>query len=84
MGTFIFWCLLNDGFDFGSDVGLTKFGRILRRIAIVLSITITVILMTPFAILENIIIIPAWLIYNLCHKKESRKTYMQFIHKITD
>lgn len=80
MGTFIFICLFDDRFYFGSDLGLTLFGRILRRIAIVLSIVIVVVLMLPFAILENIFILPSWGIYNLVHKKENRKTYTQFIH----
>ena len=80
MGTFIFICLLDDRFYFGSDTGLTMFGRILRRISIVLSIVIVVILMIPFAVLENVFILPAWGIYNLVHTKGNRKTYTQFIH----
>lgn len=80
MGTFIFICLFDDRFYFGSDTGLTLFGKILRRIAIVLSIVIVVILMLPFALVENLFIVPAWGMYNLVHKKENRKTYTQFIH----
>lgn len=80
MGTFIFICLFDDRFYFGSDLGLTLFGKTLRRIAIVLSIIIVVVLMLPFAMLENLFILPSWGIYNLIHSKEHRKTYTQFIH----
>mgnify|MGYP003303018292 CR=1 FL=1 len=83
MGTFILLSLIRNEFDFSIPKDLNILGKICIVIANIVTVILAIIIMIPLSILENIIIVPAWLFYNLAHKKESRKSYSQFINKIT-
>lgn len=80
MGTLLLFTLLTGDIDYGlDDPFLSKFGRVFLLINRVICAILIFIASIPFAILENIFILPAWGIYNLCHKKEIRRNYCQFL-----
>jgi hypothetical protein len=53
---------------------------IFGKVGVWIMMVITCIVSFSLAVVENIFIIPCWLIYNLCHKKESRKSYAKFLN----
>lgn len=80
MGTIALYVLFNCGSWKGWDENLSKLGNILSTIFVTLGLVIYFLISLPLAIIENVFIIPVWLIYNLCHKKELRKTYEKFLN----
>ena len=84
MGTFILLSLIRNEFDFSISKDLNILGKICIIIFNIVTVILAVTIMIPLCILENLIIVPTWLFYNLTHKKESRKSYSQFINKITN
>jgi hypothetical protein len=79
MGTIALYVLFNCGSWKGYDDRLSKIGNILSTIFGCLGLLIYFIIFTPLAIVENVFILPVWCGYNLCHKKELRKTYESFL-----
>lgn len=79
MGTIALYVLFNCMHWRGYDDRLSKMGNILSTIFATLGLCVYFILFLSLAIIENIFVVPVWLIYNLCHKKELRKTYEKFL-----
>lgn len=80
MGTILLFMLLTGNIDWGVDTEeLSRFGKIMMIINKFLWVVILFITSLPFALIENAFLFPIWIIYNLCHKKEHRKSYVKFL-----
>ena len=64
MGTFLLLSLIRNEFDFSIPKDLNIFGKICIVIANIVTVILAIIIMIPLCILENLIIVPAWLCYN--------------------
>ncbi len=79
MFTFILYSIFKD-FDWRwKNSHLNLFGNILTSIASVIIFGSMIIIMGSVALVENIFIVPIWLIYNLVRKKEYKKSYLKFL-----
>lgn len=74
MGTIISYLIITKQLDSG-----TKKMSILGKVLFGIMEIISCIIVFSLALVENILIVPLWLGYNLCHKKEFRKTYVDFL-----
>lgn len=75
MGTIISYLIITKQLD-SVTKNMSIFGKVLFGIMVVISC----IVVFSLALVENILIVPCWLGYNLCHKKEFRKTYVEFLN----
>lgn len=79
MGTIMIYILIKGRFDFNRPQGINTFGKIITNILAVFGIIIWFITAGLMALFENLFIVPVWCLYNLCHKKEYRKSYVNFL-----
>lgn len=80
MASYLICEFFRKNIDFGDSSNLNIVGQIFFKILNIISIILFFIVMIPLAIFENLFIIPIWLGYNLFHKKENRKGYIQFLN----
>ena len=74
MGTIFMYMICHSQIDWGSEE-MSIVGKFFMLIPKIIFLIVSV----SLAIVENIFIIPAWAIYNLCHKKQYRKNYVKFL-----
>ena len=80
MGTTLLSILFTGQIDWGLDNDrLSIIGQIYLLVAKCTTIVLIFIVAFPLALVENLFIVPAWLLYNLSHKKGFRKTYLNFL-----
>lgn len=58
---------------------LSKLGNALANIGAIIAVIISLAVATPLALLENVFFVPSWLVYNLCHTNELKKSYAKFL-----
>lgn len=78
MTTYILYQLLINGEWCWKVEHLNLFGNIITLIFGFIVIFVTTIILVFGALIENIFMTPVWILYNLCHKKEYRKSYVKF------
>ena len=66
------WCLINED--------LSLFGNIISLVFAIPIILSFLIILGVVSLVENIFMLPFWGIYNLCHKKQFRKSYIEFFN----
>ena len=80
MGTFVLFAMFTGNIDWGLDnENLSKFGKVILIIVGIFCRILFFVTAVPLALVENLFILPTWGIYNLSHKKEMRKSYLQFL-----
>ena len=78
MATFILYQLFTNGDWTLKSTYLNMFGNIITLIFGFIMIFVTTIILVFVALIENIFMTPVWVLYNLCYKKEYRKSYVEF------
>ncbi len=78
MATYILYQLLTNGEWCWKVEYLNLFGNIITLIFSFIMIFVTTIILVFVALIENIFMTPVWVLYNLCCKKEYRKSYVEF------
>lgn len=78
MATYILYQLLTNGEWNWNVEHLNLFGNIITAVFGFIMIFVTTIILVFGALIENIFMTPVWGLYNLCHKKEYRKSYVEF------
>ena len=80
MGTILLLMLFTGDIDWGlENESLSKFGKIMLVINRAFLCIVLFVASLPFALIENAFLFPIWIMYNLCHKKEHRKSYVKFL-----
>ena len=79
MGTLMFYILFFSGNWEWFNPKLSPLGNALIDILAVLGVIISLAAIIPLMIIENVFIIPAWLVYNLCHRTDLKQSYVKFL-----
>lgn len=78
MATYILYQLLTNAVWNWNVEHLNLFGNIITAVFGFIMIFITTIILIFGALIENVFMTPVWVLYNLCRKKEYRKSYVEF------
>ena len=79
IGTLIFTSMIHGNVEGVNTERLNKFGKFFVKLLNMLGYILVFIVSGSLALVENIFILPAWGIYNLCYEKEYRKSYTVFL-----
>ena len=79
MGTMLIYVLFCCGSWEWHNPKLSKVGNALSNIGAILGVIIALAVSVPLALVENVFIVPSWLVYNLCHTGDLRKSYVKFV-----